>query len=149
MKEKFNKVILNHLKNQIIKDLTLEMFNKSIETTNLNSLSLLKEHLGSLESKIYFLRDEIRVKNNPIKSLISSKSVENPVVTQISDAVNPKNPLKEMQKEKQNVNKNLINNDLISMSLDTRNSNLTEISNSADKLVVGYYLWINIQINTK
>ena len=84
MKEKFNKVILNHLKNQIIKDLTLEMFNKSIETTNLNSLSLLKEHLGSLESKIYFLRDEIRVKNNPIKSLISSKSVENPVVTQIS-----------------------------------------------------------------
>ena len=54
-----------------------------------------------------------------------------------------------MQKEKQNVNKNLINNDLISMSLDTRNSNLTEISNSADKLVVGYYLWINIQINTK
>ena len=149
MKEKFNKVTLNHLKNQIIKDLTLEMFNKSIETTNLNSLSLLKEHLGSLESKIYFLRDEIRVKNNPIKSLISSKSVENPVVTQISDTVNPKNPLKEMQKEKQNVNKNLINNDLISMSLDTRNSNLIEISNSADKLLVGYYLWINIQINTK
>ena len=38
-KEKYNEVTLNHLKNQIIKELTLEMSNKSIETTNPNALS--------------------------------------------------------------------------------------------------------------
>ena len=37
MKEKFDEVVaLDRLKNQIIKELTLEMFNKSIETTNPN-----------------------------------------------------------------------------------------------------------------
>ena len=55
------------------------MSNKSIESTNPNSLSLLKEHINSLESEIYFLRDELRVKNNLIKSLISPKLTENPL----------------------------------------------------------------------
>ena len=55
------------------------MSNKSIESTNPNSLSLLKEHINSLESEIYFLRDELRVKNDLIKSLISPKLTENPL----------------------------------------------------------------------
>ena len=38
-----------------------------------------------------------------IKSLISSKSAENPVTIQTSDTVDPKNPLKEIQKEKKNM----------------------------------------------
>ena len=71
MKEKFNEVALNHLKHQMIKELT-EMSNKSIE-----------KYL--------------------IKSLISSKSAENPVTIQTSDTVDPKNPLKEIQKEKKNM----------------------------------------------
>ena len=70
---------MNHLKNHIIKELTLEMSNKSIETTNPDCLSLLKEHINSLKSKIYFLPDELRVKNDPIIPLISSKSAKNPV----------------------------------------------------------------------
>ena len=37
MKEKFNKVALNHLKNQMIKELT-EMSNKSIEKDLIKSL---------------------------------------------------------------------------------------------------------------
>ena len=55
------------------------MSNKSIESTNPNSLSLLKEHINSLESEIYFPRDELRVKNDLIKSLISPKLTENPL----------------------------------------------------------------------
>ena len=67
MKEKFNKAALNYLKNQIIKELTLEMSNKLIEPTNPNSSSSLKEHISSLESKIYFLCDELRVKTHSDK----------------------------------------------------------------------------------
>ena len=50
------------------------MSNKSIETTNPDCLSLLKEHSNSLKIKIYFLPDELRVKNDPIIPLISSKN---------------------------------------------------------------------------
>ena len=79
-----------------------------------------------------FLFDELRVKNDLIKSLISFKSVRNPVILQTSDTADPKNLLKEIQKEKNNANKNLVNKGLKSMSLDTNNSNLTEIRNSTD-----------------
>ena len=85
-----------------------------------------------VESKINFLFDELRVKNDLIKSLISLKSVRNPIILQTSDTVNRKNLLKEIQKEKNNANKNLVNRGVKSMSLDTNNSNLTEIRNSAD-----------------
>ena len=85
-----------------------------------------------VESKINFLFDELRVKNYLIKSLISLKSVRNPVILQTSDTVDRKNLLKEIQKEKNNANKNLVNRGVKSMSLDTNNSNLTEIRNSAD-----------------
>ena len=70
------------------------MSNKSIESTNPNSLSLLKEHINSLESEIYFPRDELRVKNDLIKSLISPKLTENPLTVQTSDTVDPKNSSK-------------------------------------------------------
>ena len=57
IKEKYNEVALNHLKNQTIKELTLAMSNKSIGTTNPNSLSLPKEEINSLKMEIYFLVD--------------------------------------------------------------------------------------------
>ena len=85
-----------------------------------------------VESKINFLFDELRVKNDLIKSLISLKSVRNPIILQTSDTVDRKNLLKEIQKEKNNANKNLVNRGVKIMSLDTNNSNLTEIRNSAD-----------------
>ena len=136
IKQKFNEVALNLLKNQTIKELALEMYNKSIETTNPNSFSLLKEHVNGVENEIYFLRDELRVKNDLIKSLFSLKSAENSVVIQKSDTIYPKNPLNEMQKEKKNANKNLVNNFLISTSLETSKRNLKEISNTSHILHV-------------
>ena len=89
LSKKYKEVTLNHLKNHIIKKLTLEMSNKSIGTTNPNSLSLLKAHINSLECEIYFLHVELRVKNDRIKSLISSKSAENPVTIQTTDTDDP------------------------------------------------------------
>ena len=136
IKQKFNEVALNLPKNQTIKELALEMYNKSIETTNPNSFSLLKEHVNGVENEIYFLRDELRVKNDLIKSLFSLKSAENSVVIQTSDTIYPKNPLNEMQKEKKNANKNLVNNFLISTSLETSQRNLKEISNTSHILHV-------------
>ena len=41
-KEKCNQVYLNHLKNQLIKELTREMSNKSKGTTDPDPLTLLK-----------------------------------------------------------------------------------------------------------
>ena len=87
--KKYKEVTLIHLKNHIIKKLTLEMSNKSIGTTNPNSLSLLKAHINSLECEIYFLHVELRVKSDLIKSLISSKSAENPVTVQTTDTADP------------------------------------------------------------
>ena len=76
------------------------MSNKSTETNNPDSLSLLKEHMSSIESEIYFLRDGLRVKNDLIKLSISSKLTENLVLIQASGTIDPENPLKEIQKEK-------------------------------------------------
>ena len=67
---------MNNLKSQINKELTLEMSNESIGTTNRNSLSLLKEHINSLESEIYFLRDKLRVKADLIKSLFHQNQLK-------------------------------------------------------------------------
>ena len=61
--------------------------------------------------------------------------VVNPCI-QILDTVDPKVPLKEIQKEKKIADNNIANNHMISMSLNTSQSNLTEISNSADTLHV-------------
>ena len=74
-----------------------------------------------VESKINFPFDELRAKNDLIKSLFSLKSVRNPVILQTSDTFDPKNLLKEIQKEKNNAHKNLLNTGLESMSLDTNN----------------------------
>ena len=60
MKEKFNKVALNHLKNQMIKELT-EMSNKSIEKDLIKSLISSKsvtiqlqfKHLTQKKKKIH------------------------------------------------------------------------------------------------
>ena len=139
---------MNYLKNQIIKELPLEISNKSIETTNPNSLTLLKEHIRSLESEIYFLRDKLRVKSDLIKLLLSSKSAETPVTIQTPDNVDPKNPLNGIQKEKKNANKNSIN-DLISISLDTRKSNLTEINIGQTNSTSEIIFRLLIRINTK
>ena len=61
---------------------------------------MLKEHISSLESEIYFVRDELLLKIDLIKSLLSSKSAENPVTFETPDTVDSKTPLKEIQKEK-------------------------------------------------
>ena len=49
------------------------MSNKSIKTTNPHSLCLLKEHINSLESKTYFLHDELCIKKDLIKSFSSTE----------------------------------------------------------------------------
>ena len=76
-----------------------------------------------------------------IKLLLSSKSAKNSVTIQTPDTVDPKNPLKEIQRESKDANKNLVNNDLINMPLETRKSGLTETSNRADKFHVRNYLF--------
>ena len=47
-------------------------------------------------TNVFIYVDELRAKNDLIKSLISLKSVRNPAILQTSDNVDPKNLLKEI-----------------------------------------------------
>ena len=76
IKEKFDEVATNHLKQKILRDLQ-EQYQPST-TSHLDSsvINSLKDHIKSLESEIQFLRKEIKEKNALISSLISSKILE-------------------------------------------------------------------------
>ena len=68
--------MLNHLKRSISKDLKKQHPPNS-HNCNSTVITLLKDHIKSLESETKLLRDEIKVKNIFLLSLISSKSIGN------------------------------------------------------------------------
>ena len=76
IKEKFDEVATNHLKQKILADLK-EQYQPST-TYHLDSsvINSLKDHIKSLENAIQFLRKEIKEKNTLISSLIPSKILE-------------------------------------------------------------------------
>ena len=76
IKEKFDEIAINHLKQNILLDLK-EQYQPST-TYHLDSsvINSLKDHIKSLESEIQFLRKEIKEKNTLISSLIPSKILE-------------------------------------------------------------------------
>ena len=76
IKEKFDEVATNHLKQKILADLK-ERYQPST-TYHLHSsvINSLKDHIKNLESDIQFLRKEIKENNTLISSLIPSKILE-------------------------------------------------------------------------
>ena len=86
--KKYDETALNHLRRQILRELT-QKFDEKINsnlgrTTNTpDTIALLKSHIQTLESEIYFLRSELQEKNVIIKSLITLNSRPNLPSTQI------------------------------------------------------------------
>ena len=75
--EKYDEIALDHLRSKILKEVT-HKFEEQLNLTKFNrpsiseTIGLLKSHIETLESEVYFLRDEFREKNVTIKSLMTS-----------------------------------------------------------------------------
>ena len=70
---------LDHLRQKITKEVTAKLFKIAKTLPDHTKLYLMKSHIDSLESEIYFLREEIRQKNLLITSLISLRATREPV----------------------------------------------------------------------
>ena len=65
--EKYDKVALNHLKAQIMRQIKNKLNLKRVQNDsshNENIIALCKNQIDSLKSEIYFPRDEMKQKNN-------------------------------------------------------------------------------------
>ena len=76
IKEKFDEVATNHLKQKILADLKEQYQTSTTYHLDSSVINSLKDHIKSLESEIQFLRKEIKEKNTLISSLIPSKILE-------------------------------------------------------------------------
>ena len=58
--KKYDEVALQHLKRELLKEINNEVSWKSVVNSNESLVISLKEHIESLQSETYFLREEIR-----------------------------------------------------------------------------------------
>ena len=73
--KKHDEVALKHLKRELLKEINNEIPCKSAVNSNESLLISLEEHIESLQSEIYFLREEIRQKNNFISTIFQKISM--------------------------------------------------------------------------
>ena len=69
---------LDHLRQKITEEVTTKLSKLQKTSPDHTKLFLMKSHIDSLESEIYFLREEIRQKNLLITSLIPLRSTRAP-----------------------------------------------------------------------
>ena len=86
--KKYDEAALNHLRRQILKEVTQNVDKKinshKLDKTNTSdTTALLKTHIQTLVSEIYFLRSELHEKNVIIKSLIALNSIPNTTSKQV------------------------------------------------------------------
>ena len=79
IKDKYDEVALDHLRQKITEEFTAKLSKITKASPGHTKLSLMKWHIDSLESEIYFLREDIRQNNLLITSLISLRSTKEPV----------------------------------------------------------------------
>ena len=65
----YDEVALQHLKRELLREINYEIPCKSAVNSNESLLISLKEHIEILQNGIYFLREEIRQKNNFISTI--------------------------------------------------------------------------------
>ena len=80
--KKYDEAALNHLQRQILKEVTQNVdekinSHKMDKTNTSDTTALLKTHIQTLVSEIYFLRRELQEKNVIIKSLTALNSKSN------------------------------------------------------------------------
>ena len=86
--KKYDEAALNHLRRQILKEVTQNVDEKinshKLDKTNTSdTTTLLKTHIQTLVSEIYFLRSELQEKNVIIKSLIALNSKSSTTLKQV------------------------------------------------------------------
>ena len=71
MDEKYDQVALNHLKKELLNDVKQQFFSEK-DKVNLELVKRLKEQTDILKSETYFLREEVKEKNNILKTFFHS-----------------------------------------------------------------------------
>ena len=71
MDEKYDQAALNHLKKELLNDVKQQFFNEG-DKVNLELVKKVKEQIDILKSETYFLREEIKEKNNIFKMFFHS-----------------------------------------------------------------------------
>ena len=77
--EKYNKVALNYFKSQVIRETKNGINLKGVQNNlshNALIIALYKNEIDSLKSETYFLRDEMKQKNDIIKNALNMKQVQ-------------------------------------------------------------------------
>ena len=69
--EKYDQAALNHFKKERLNDVKQQFYNEKGKV-NLQLVKSLKEQIDVLKSKIYFLREEMKKKNNKLKMFYHS-----------------------------------------------------------------------------
>ena len=68
---KYDKIALSHLKQSILSEVHATINEKIISIPKTDEVTYLQNHIDSLMSELYFLREELRGKNNLIKILLN------------------------------------------------------------------------------
>ena len=71
MDEKYDQAALNHLKKELLNDVKQQFFSEK-DKVNLELVKTLKEQTDILKSETYFLREEVKEKNNILKMFFHS-----------------------------------------------------------------------------
>ena len=71
MDEKYDQAVLNHLKKELLNDVKQQFFSEK-DKVNLELVKRLKEQTDILKSETYFLREEVKEKNNILKMFFHS-----------------------------------------------------------------------------
>ena len=73
--EKYDEAAMSHLKQQILKHVEVAIKNSINNNTKNDIVSCLESHIDALLSEIYFLREEIKEKNQLIKAVFRNKDI--------------------------------------------------------------------------
>ena len=73
--EKYDEAAMLHLKQQILKHVQVAIKNSINNNTKNDIVSCLQSHIDALLSEIYFLREEIKEKNQLIKAVFRNKDI--------------------------------------------------------------------------
>ena len=76
--QKYDETAVSHLKQQILKDVETAIKNSINNNTNKDIVSCLHSHIDTLLGKVYFLREEIKEKNQLIKAVFKNEDINAP-----------------------------------------------------------------------
>ena len=107
---KYDEIALSHLKQSILSEVHATINEKIISIPKTDEVTYLQNHIDSLMSELYFLREELREKNNLIKILLNKTEEIKHV------AIRNNKTLKDGQPSPTNNNQKLVVNDTSNVS---------------------------------